>query len=62
MSKVRAQQAAVVTMHGKPLGIPEGQPFDADDPVVRAYPWLFDAPVERATAAPGERRTVKRPA
>jgi hypothetical protein len=43
-------------------------PWPADDPLVRALPHLFaslaeltkDRPVESASQAPGERRTVKR--
>lgn len=60
MGKVRAVQPAVVQVHGKPFGVREGEAFDESDAVVRDYPWLFDSGVERATAAPGERRTVKR--
>lgn len=37
-----------------------GRAFDADDPFVGDHPDLFDAPVERATAAPGEKRTTRR--
>lgn len=45
----------------------EGQPWDADDPFVKARPQLFiftDVPtrgtVEKATKVPGEKRDVKR--
>ena len=63
MTKVRANANAVVVFHGKPRTISEGQEVDSTDEVVRDYPWLFgDSGVERATAAPGERRTVRRPA
>lgn len=41
--------------------------YRSDDPLVRAYPWLFVADnaegggaVEQATRAPGERRTTRR--
>lgn len=47
-----------------------GRAYDANDPVVRKYPHMFsDTPtvydhrgniVEQATAAPGERRQVRR--
>lgn len=42
------------------------QPYPDDDPIVRAYPWMFrsdneddDAPVERAVANPGYKRPVR---
>jgi len=38
------------------------QAFDADDPLVRERPDLFERPVEQATAAPGEKRSTRRPA
>jgi len=39
--------------------------YDGDDPLVKAYPWLFEAAgepaaVEQATKAPGERRARRR--
>lgn len=61
MGQVRAQRSAVITTSsGVVVGIREGQAFDADDSVVREFPWVFDPPVEQATAAPGERRSTKR--
>ena len=37
------------------------QPFDSEDPLVKEYPWAFGSDdIERATAAPGEKRNVKR--
>ena len=59
---------------GTPYTLIEGQAWAADDPLVRANPGLFVkdiselpgyprrtvAVVESATAAPGERRSVKR--
>ena len=60
---VRANQSVIVQMHGKPRVVRKFDEFESDDPVVREYPWLFaDSGVERATAAPGERRNVRRPA
>ena len=60
--KLHANANCVVTVHGKPMAVTRGQEFDADDLVVRDFAWLFtDTPVERATAAPGERRNVRRP-
>lgn len=73
MSKrVRANANAVVVFKTKPRAITEGMELDADDDVVRDYPWLFTEEiverqpekrtrrrnVERATAAPGELRDV----
>ena len=59
---VRANANAVVVFHGKPRTIAEGQEVDSTDEVVRDYPWLFgEKSVERATAAPGERRNVRVP-
>lgn len=75
---VRANQAAAVR-HPEHGGFVTPNPSDtypADDPLVRAYPWLFSseeelasrpdetlresAPIEQATRAPGERRTTRR--
>jgi hypothetical protein len=60
----------VVFIDNYDVSLVEGRAYDADDAVVRRYPHLFtDHPVvyssrnvvvEQATAAPGERRTVKR--
>lgn len=36
------------------------KPYDSNDPLVRAYPWAFEADVEQATAAPGEKRSVRK--
>lgn len=60
MQKVRANADAVVRIAGMPRAVREGQAFDKSDEVVRAYPWLFEAPVEEATAVPGQRRTTRR--
>lgn len=54
---------AVQSFHHGPSGrfVRKGQPFDDSDPVVVDTPdgwWRAD--VEQATAAPGERRNVKR--
>lgn len=38
---------------------PAGSLVDADSPVVARHPHLFEAPVEQATAAPGEKRAVR---
>ena len=42
----------------------ENREYEDDHPLVKAYPdWFVDAddPVESATAAPGEKRSVKKP-
>lgn len=61
--------------HGELVVPNPAQPYSADDPLVREYPWLFvsdadltettaqppeSVTIERATAAPGERRPTKR--
>ena len=62
MKRVRANAAAVVVFKGKPRAITDGMEVDVTDDVVRDYPWLFDSgDVERATAAPCERRNVRVP-
>jgi len=38
-----------------------GDAWDSDDPLVRERPDLFEHPVEQATAAPGEKRSTRRP-
>lgn len=43
------------------ITLARGMEFDANDPIVKAFPWAFEQPVERATAGPGERRPVGRP-
>jgi len=55
-----------------PAPIVEDKMYDGDNPVVKKYPESFEkvrvttageaAPVERATAAPGEKRAVAKPA
>lgn len=58
MSKVRANADAIVRLDGVPTAVREGQAFDDTDPVVRQFAWLFESPVESATAEPGERRST----
>ena len=45
---------------GARVAIRENDAFDSKDPLVKEYPWAFVSDVERATAAPGEKRTVIR--
>lgn len=52
--------------HGEYIVPNPAETYSADDPLVRAYPWLFVdfaddvAPVEQATKAPGEKRNTRR--
>lgn len=39
----------------------KGMEFDDDSSIVKTFGWAFERPVERATAAPGEKRSVGRP-
>lgn len=66
-----ANSTTSVHFDGRIVRLAEGDPWYADDPFVRARPELFSdtparvfgtrsVPVEQASAAPGERRTVKR--
>lgn len=61
--------ATVALTTGDTFTIHRGQKYDADLQVVREQPGFFsddpatgmrDAPVEQATAAPGERRSTRR--
>lgn len=67
MATVRAIQDQAVEdpdVGGYLVTVKSGAAFDDSHPIVRAYPWLFrsDAArdIERATAEPGEKRTVRR--
>jgi hypothetical protein len=61
--KVRVRQDAVATVYDDTTGtfvpLKPGQPYESDDPFVRAHPWAFESDVERATAAPGEKRNAR---
>ncbi|HEX6968609.1 MAG TPA: hypothetical protein VF174_07355 [Micromonosporaceae bacterium] len=75
---VRPNQVAAVRhpQHGGFVTPSPAQTYAADDPLVRAHPWLFSteeelargvepalresAPVEQATQAPGEKRATRR--
>lgn len=67
---VYATAQTSVHFGGLVVRLAPGQPWDASDPFVKARPELFSstpafvhrtaAPVEEATAVPGERRTTKR--
>lgn len=58
--RVRATADAIVRINGMPTSVREGQAFDEKDDVVREHPWLFEQPVEEATANPGQRRSTRR--
>ncbi|ROP36282.1 hypothetical protein [Saccharothrix texasensis] len=75
--RVRRDPSAVVhPEHGNFVVPRPGDRYAADDPLVTAFPWLFEdqnapepetnvqsvslAPVEQATAAPGERRATRK--
>lgn len=55
-------------VHGQLIVPNPSETYDANDPLVRAFPWLFvditeagsPAPVEQATKAPGEKRAYTR--
>lgn len=49
-------------LSGQFITLSRGQEFADDDPVVDAFAWAFEGPVEQATKAPGEKRAVKRTA
>lgn len=58
--QVRANQTAIVAVDGMPFTVRDGDAFDDSADVVREHRWLFVAPVESASAAPGERRDAVR--
>jgi len=51
--------------HGANVTLKPGDPWDTTDVIVKEFEWAFQADqqrdVEDATAAPGKKRTVKRP-
>lgn len=64
MAALRARE----TFHVGNATIKRGQLVNANDPIVKGREQFFEdpasidvPPVERATAAPGERRTVRKP-
>jgi hypothetical protein len=69
--RVRLDQLAAVQHPetGHPVTPDPRVPYRDDDLLVLAYPWMFasdseqasEAPVEQASAAPGERRAARRP-
>lgn len=61
--KVRAIATAIVTIGDNPVPytVREGDAYEHDSDMVRAHPELFERDnVEQATAAPGEKRNVRR--
>lgn len=61
MPTVTANTTCSVTIDGMPVGVAEGQEFADDHPIVAEFGWLFEPPVEQATAAPGEKRAARKP-
>ena len=63
--KLRANQSVVVTRYGHPVAVRKWDEIEDTDPIVKDFPWLFTdedgRTVERATAAPGEKRSVRIP-
>jgi D-aminopeptidase len=57
---VTATRTAILTHNGVPITVRDGDEYANDDPIVAAFPWMFTEPVEQATAAPGEKRAVRR--
>jgi hypothetical protein len=74
LAKVRCRKNALVALKGRNVRVRVGVFYDANDPVVKAAPGHFETieeyvaqnlakgVVEAATAAPGETRTVTKPA
>ena len=74
MNLVFAAATCVVGFNGGRVNLSEDDAWDADDPFVKARPEFFRdrpknvfgaagrvaAPVEQASAAPGEKRTTRR--
>lgn len=61
----RANQTVGLTHpdHGNYTVIRKDREYDAEDPLVKAYPWAFGAAnrtVEQTTSAPGERRSRRK--
>lgn len=65
-----ALESFVTAVNGERLTFSKGDPIEADHPAVKANPHLFGplvfrhpvgSRVEQATAAPGEKRTLKAP-
>jgi hypothetical protein len=68
MAVVRVLESFATGIKGYTEVVRQGDLYEDDDPLVRAYPAQFEAvvathgrSVEQATAAPGEARNVRRP-
>ena len=65
MSVVRVIESCVLTFNGEAVPMRQGAAFDADEPIVLAFPEVFRRDnadeIESATAGPGERRNTRRP-
>lgn len=64
MQRCIVESPVAVAIGGVPFVLSRSMPdVPDDDPVVQAAPWAFepvDAPVERATSRPGEKRATRR--
>ena len=54
--KLTARQQFVAEVDGTTVVVLAGARFASTSAIVKAYPEMFEAPVEQATAAPGEKR------
>lgn len=60
--KAKATVARWSEKHGVMVNVFRHRSYDTDDDIVKEHPDLFELPVEQATAAPGEKRSTRRPA
>lgn len=67
MLVIAVADAVVRDAHGVPISLRQGEAWDASDPLVKLHPKMFSSDeggarrtVEQATAAPGEKRNVRR--
>lgn len=70
MKVVFCVSSCVIGFEGMPRHLKRGEVWDADDPLVKANPSLFDEnppivhgtrerPIEDATAEPGRKRSIR---
>jgi hypothetical protein len=61
--RVRADLAAISVQDpnvpGARIALRANDPYEHDDPVVKAYSWAFESDIEQATAEPGVKRQVR---
>jgi hypothetical protein len=56
VKKLAARQQFVAVLDGATVVVLQGARFPVASEVVKRYREMFEAPVEQATAAPGEKR------